>query len=46
MNPIHISLNHVSFVCKYVTDSTEFYENVLGFQQVRRPSSFDFEGAW
>lgn len=40
------SLNHVSFVCKSVTASTKFYETVLGFRLVKRPSSFDFEGAW
>lgn len=40
------SLNHVSLLCKSVTVSTEFYENVLGFQLVRRPPSFDFVGAW
>eukprot|EP00253_Pinus_taeda_P011838 PITA_11838 len=40
------SLNHVSFVCKSVTTSTQFYEAVLGFRLVKRPSSFDFEGAW
>eukprot|EP00253_Pinus_taeda_P008732 PITA_08732 len=41
-----LSLNHVSLLCKSVTASTEFYVNVLGFQLVRRPSSFDFVGAW
>lgn len=45
--PLHmLSLNHVSLVCKSVTVSTNFYENVLGFQLVKRPSSFDFVGAW
>ena len=45
--PIHsLSLNHVSFVCKSVRASTKFYETVLGFQVVKRPSSFDFEGVW
>ncbi|OAY80127.1 hypothetical protein ACMD2_10788 [Ananas comosus] len=34
-----VSLNHVSFVCT-------FYEEVLGFVSVKRPSSFDFHGAW
>lgn len=41
-----LSLNHVSFVCKSVTASRKFYEAVLGFQVVKRPSSFDFEGVW
>ncbi|PWA49495.1 glyoxalase/Bleomycin resistance protein/Dihydroxybiphenyl dioxygenase [Artemisia annua] len=41
-----LSLNHVSFMCKSVGRSVKFYEDVLGFVLIRRPSSFDFEGAW
>ncbi|XP_062177908.1 glyoxylase I 4-like [Alnus glutinosa] len=41
-----LSLNHVSFVCKSVRNSVRFYEDVLGFVLIKRPSSFDFEGAW
>lgn len=41
-----LSLNHVSFVCKSVARSVEFYSDVLGFASIRRPSSFDFKGAW
>lgn len=41
-----LSLNHVSFVCKSVPKSVKFYEEVLGFVLIKRPSSFDFEGAW
>ncbi|XP_027160390.1 uncharacterized protein LOC113761545 [Coffea eugenioides] len=41
-----LSLNHVSFVCKSVSRSVRFYEEVLGFVLIKRPSSFDFEGAW
>ncbi|KAL3814520.1 hypothetical protein ACJIZ3_015788 [Penstemon smallii] len=41
-----LSLNHVSFVCKSVQKSVQFYEQVLGFVLIKRPSSFDFEGAW
>ncbi|KAL2642197.1 hypothetical protein R1flu_009784 [Riccia fluitans] len=26
--------------------SKNFYENVLGFVQIKRPGSFDFDGAW
>nr|ABR17137.1 unknown [Picea sitchensis] len=40
------SLNHVSFVCRSIEDSIKFYENVLGFVRVKRPGSFDFNGAW
>lgn len=41
-----LSLNHVSYVCKSLAASVKFYEDVLGFVLVKRPSSFDFEGAW
>ncbi|PIM99072.1 Glyoxalase [Handroanthus impetiginosus] len=41
-----LSLNHVSFICKSVRKSVQFYEQVLGFVLIKRPSSFDFEGAW
>ncbi|KAL2511830.1 Lactoylglutathione lyase/glyoxalase I family protein [Abeliophyllum distichum] len=41
-----LSLNHVSFVCKSVKKSVQFYEQVLGFVLIKRPSSFDFKGAW
>lgn len=41
-----LSLNHVSFICKSVRASVKFYNDVLGFVSIRRPSSFDFEGAW
>ncbi|CAA7391948.1 unnamed protein product [Spirodela intermedia] len=41
-----LSLNHVSFTCENVERSCEFYRRVLGFVLVRRPSSFDFRGAW
>ncbi|KAM3377734.1 hypothetical protein P3S68_010147 [Capsicum galapagoense] len=41
-----LALNHVSYVCKSVPKSVEFYEQVLGFALIQRPSSFEFEGAW
>lgn len=40
------SLNHISLVCRSVQRSLDFYRNVLGFVPVRRPGSFDFDGAW
>jgi len=40
------SLNHISLLCKSVEDSINFYENVLGFVPIKRPGSFDFDGAW
>ncbi|KAK3438813.1 LOW QUALITY PROTEIN: hypothetical protein EUGRSUZ_C03639 [Eucalyptus grandis] len=39
-----LSLNHVSFV--FLAESVRFYERVLGFVLIKRPSSFNFEGAW
>lgn len=41
-----LALNHVSFICKSVVKSVQFYEQVLDFVLIKRPSSFDFEGAW
>ncbi|KAL8125695.1 glyoxylase I 4-like [Apium graveolens] len=40
------SLNHISLVCTSLTESLDFYKNVLGFIPIRRPGSFEFEGAW
>ncbi|KAG0591533.1 hypothetical protein M758_1G178900 [Ceratodon purpureus] len=40
------SLNHVSRVCRDVNATTYFYEHVLGFIPIKRPGSFDFDGAW
>ncbi|KQK07272.1 uncharacterized protein LOC100821708 [Brachypodium distachyon] len=40
------SLNHISIVCRSVEESLDFYMNVLGFMPIRRPGSFDFDGAW
>lgn len=40
------SVNHISRVCKDVNQSCSFYRDVLGFMEVKRPSSLQFEGAW
>ncbi|WVZ96743.1 hypothetical protein U9M48_042344 [Paspalum notatum var. saurae] len=40
------SLNHISIVCRSVEASLDFYAGVLGFVPIRRPGSFDFDGAW
>ncbi|KAF7843273.1 Metallothiol transferase fosB [Senna tora] len=46
-NPLHLkSVNHISLVCRSVEESMDFYQNVLGFFPIRRPGSFDFDGAW
>ncbi|ERN04545.1 uncharacterized protein LOC18432706 [Amborella trichopoda] len=39
------SLNHISLICRSVEESLDFYQNILGFIPIRRPS-FDFNGAW
>jgi len=41
-----VSVNHISLVCRSVEDSMDFYENVLGFFPIKRPGSFNFDGAW
>ncbi|KAJ9140956.1 hypothetical protein P3X46_031545 [Hevea brasiliensis] len=46
-NPLHLkSLNHISIVCRSLEKSLDFYQKVLGFFPIRRPGSFDFDGAW
>ncbi|MCO5606613.1 hypothetical protein L7F22_060801 [Adiantum nelumboides] len=40
------SVNHISLLCSSVQKSTAFYEDVLGFFPIKRPGSFDFDGAW
>jgi catechol 2,3-dioxygenase-like lactoylglutathione lyase family enzyme len=45
-NPLSLkSLNHISIVCRSLDEALDFYQNVLGFFPIRRPS-FDFNGAW
>uniref|UniRef100_A0A0D6R366 VOC domain-containing protein n=1 Tax=Araucaria cunninghamii TaxID=56994 RepID=A0A0D6R366_ARACU len=41
-----LSLNHISLVCNSLQLSLAFYQKVLGFVLVKRPSSFNFDGAW
>ncbi|THU45998.1 hypothetical protein C4D60_Mb09t00290 [Musa balbisiana] len=43
--PPLMSLNHVSFMCRSVSQSVKFYQEVLGFVSIKRPSSFSFKGA-
>ncbi|KAI4355728.1 hypothetical protein L6164_004475 [Bauhinia variegata] len=46
-NPLHLkSVNHISLICRSAEESLNFYQNVLGFFPIRRPGSFDFDGAW
>ena len=39
-------LNHVSLCVRDVAASAAFYQDILGFQEVRRPSCFEFDGSW
>ncbi|XP_055814868.1 glyoxylase I 4-like [Solanum dulcamara] len=41
-----LALNHVSYICKSVPKSVQFYQQLLGFALIQRPSSFQFQGAW
>ncbi|KAF3322425.1 Glyoxalase-like domain-containing protein [Carex littledalei] len=41
-----LSLNHVSFLCTSVDNSVKFYQELLGFELIKRPASLNFEGAW
>ena len=44
---IHITdLNHVSIVVKDLQASRHFYGDVLGMDEVPRPATFNFKGAW
>ncbi|KAK8967562.1 hypothetical protein KSP40_PGU017328 [Platanthera guangdongensis] len=40
------SLNHISRLCGSLEQSVHFYQNILGFRPIVRPSSFNFNGAW
>lgn len=40
------SLDHAALLVKDVERSRHFYNQVLGMEEVPRPSSFDFPGAW
>jgi len=39
-------LQHVSLCVLDVVASARFYSDVLGFTEIKRPSSFDFDGCW
>lgn len=40
------SLNHVSRVVSDVQQTTQFYQDLLGFIPIRRPGGLTFDGAW
>lgn len=39
-------VNHISRVVADVEKTAQFYHEVLGFVEIKRPSCFDFEGRW
>ncbi|XP_031379801.1 uncharacterized protein LOC116194997 isoform X2 [Punica granatum] len=41
-----MALNHVSRLCRSVDKSRDFYKGMLGFVEMERPDSLDFNGAW
>lgn len=46
MDPCYtLALNHISYLCRSVENTSKFYKTVLGFQEVDRPA-FEFEGSW
>lgn len=40
------SLNHVSLLVRDVERSRQFYNQILGMEEVPRPATFNFPGAW
>lgn len=40
------SVNHLSLVVSDCDRSLKFYKTLLGFQEITRPKSFDFDGYW
>ncbi|KAL6759960.1 Glyoxalase/Bleomycin resistance protein/Dihydroxybiphenyl dioxygenase [Haematococcus lacustris] len=40
------AINHISHLCKDVAKTAEWYSSLLGFSMIKRPASFDFDGAW
>ncbi|BBN06069.1 hypothetical protein MPTK1_3g18130 [Marchantia polymorpha subsp. ruderalis] len=39
-------VNHISRNCSNLQEASKFYECLLGFVQIKRPGSFDFDGVW
>ncbi len=40
------TLDHVSLLVKNVEETRQFYGQLLGLEEIPRPKSFDFAGAW
>jgi catechol 2,3-dioxygenase-like lactoylglutathione lyase family enzyme len=40
------ALHHVSYTCADVQATRDFYVNLLGFIDIKRPDAFKFEGCW
>ena len=41
-----MALNHISRLCRNVKESIDFYTKVLGLVLIKRPPTFEFDGAW
>jgi catechol 2,3-dioxygenase-like lactoylglutathione lyase family enzyme len=41
-----LTLNHVAFVCSSLEESLHFYRDILGFQEIERPSAINKPGHW
>jgi catechol 2,3-dioxygenase-like lactoylglutathione lyase family enzyme len=39
-------MNHFSLAVTDVETSVRFYRDFLGFEEIKRPSQFDFDGSW
>ena len=47
VSPLSLSgLNHISHACSDISVTRDFYKNVLGFFEVKRPQSIDCSGYW
>jgi glyoxylase I family protein len=46
MTPISAYLHHIGFVVADIDRTREFYVDILGFEEIRRPTDFIFHGAY
>jgi len=44
--PLENYVHHVSLLCPDIAASESFYTSLLGFEKIKRPRSFDFDGVW
>ena len=43
---IRVTAQHMSFPVKDLARAREFYEGILGLEEIPRPAQFTFPGAW